>query len=765
MENNTKIFLGLIALLAVISIFVFTLQGREALLFVGIMVLTLVLMAKIPGKVHGVLLRRLEKKAGGSEELEEWKAEAKKKSMDYSISLIGFIRKFLFWGIFLAGLTSAVIWGQFDISEEVGLYGFQVSLISLLRFLWIVLFTVFLSKIVPTLLIKTLTHFISQLKTFRIREKKKDVDEVEGGKEKDIEQPEETDEEEGVEAKEMKLPEKTDEEEEDEEPDTETKKEGTTENVEALIQSFVRYTILIIGLVYAIAGLGLDLGSSLDILGTDITIMSLVNAILAGLITVILVIYFLPAVVNTIINVSLQIYAKRHETEEERVTRLNLEVEKIKPSLHKIPMYLFVLMGILTVLGNFPSEFLSSSLQPLRIIIRALIILTFAFLFTTLIPLFIFAYSTAKKNVKKTHLYQAGRYINYLILLIALFLVMNVLDLKLSTYLTIGGTCITLWSIISAIVVIMVTLVVSKMVIAMLKDTVLSPDLIDKHASAVLEKMIHITIVLIGLFIALGILGLNLFAIVTGLGLIGFALAFGMQDTIANFVAGIIIAIERPYRIGDRIQVGNEEEGDVMDIGLRSTKIRTTTNETVLIPNNLMVTSEVWNLTKDSPTIILRVPIGISYDSDWHHAEKIILDVASKHPEAVPGDPPTHVRMIQYGDSSIDLQLRIWISNARKRPTVKSDILKAVKDRFDEEGIEIPFPYRTIVFKKDTEAEAKAAGTRAAEDTVKSSGLTPSASMPEPESAPPETEKTAEKEKEEGSKKKKTGGRKRKKGE
>lgn len=744
MKNNTKIFLGLIVLLSGISVIVFELRGRELLLFVGIMALTLALMAKIPGYVHNALLKRLEKRSEGKTKPGERRMEDKEKSMGYSISIIGAFSKFLFWGIFLAGLTLAVIWVELDIFQEVGLYEFQISLMSVLRFLWIVLFTAFLSKVVPIWLIKTLTHFISQLKTFRVREKEK------GGKEEEeIKLP--------GEEEEIKLP--WEEGKKKEEPDTEPDKEGkATENVEALIQSFVRYTILIVGLVYAIASLGFDLGSSLSILGAEITVMSLVNAILAALITVVLVIYFLPAIVNTIINASLQSYAKRHESEGERVIRVNSEVEKIKPAIQKLLFNLIALIGTLTALSYLPSEFLSTFLHSLRIIIRALIILLFAFLFTTLIPLFIFALSTAKKDVKKTHLYQAGKYVNYLILLIALFLVMNILDLKLSTYLSIGGTSITLWSIISAVVVIMITMVVSKMVIAMLKDTVLSPDLIDTHASAVLEKIIHITIVLSGVFIALSVLGMDLFAIVAGLGLVGFALAFGMQDTIANLMAGIMIAIERPFRIGDRIRVG-EEEGDVIDIGLRSTKIRTTTNETVIVPNNLMVTQEVWNLTKDSPTIVLRVPIGISYDSDWHHAEEIILDVATKHPEAVPGNPPTHVRMTQYGDSSIDLQLRVWISNARKRPTVKSDILKTVKDRFDEEGIEIPFPYRTLVFKKDLEAEEEQAKAKRA--LLEGKGT----EKEEPESAPSETATTAETEKEKGAGKKKTGGRKRKKGE
>ena len=159
-------------------------------------------------------------------------------------------------------------------------------------------------------------------------------------------------------------------------------------------------------------------------------------------------------------------------------------------------------------------------------------------------------------------------------------------------------------------------------------------------------------------------------------------------------------AMEKPFKIGDRIRVGNDW-GDVIDIGMRSTKIRTVKNEIVVIPNSLVVTNEVWNYTKDSPVLANVIPIGISYDSDPVLAEEIILEIAREHPLVI-DSPPASVRLVNYGDSSVDLELWAWIANARKREIVKSDLLKAIKQEFNKRGVGIPFPHRTLVFKDDS---------------------------------------------------------------
>ncbi len=213
------------------------------------------------------------------------------------------------------------------------------------------------------------------------------------------------------------------------------------------------------------------------------------------------------------------------------------------------------------------------------------------------------------------------------------------------------------------------------------------------------EKLAMYFVLIIAFGVALVNLGIDLVAVATGLGLIGFALAFGMQDTIANLMAGVMIAIDKPFKIGDRIMVG-EKWGDVVDITLRSTRIVTTEEEMVIIPNNIIATQEVWNYTKIKKRVAVIVDIGVSYDTDIRMAEKILLAVAGDHPYVL-ARPAPYMWVDEFADSGINLKLWAWIEDARDKFQIRSDILRAVKVKFDEDGIDIPYPHRTVVYRKD----------------------------------------------------------------
>ena len=211
---------------------------------------------------------------------------------------------------------------------------------------------------------------------------------------------------------------------------------------------------------------------------------------------------------------------------------------------------------------------------------------------------------------------------------------------------------------------------------------------------------------------AMVILGFDPVTIVSSSIVLGFILAFGLQDTIANFVAGIQIITDKPFVIGDRIRVdwgGRDTWGDVKDISLRSTWIRTPEDELIVIPNHLIASSQVWNYTRESPKVAIHFEIGISYDSDWKLAERTILDILEKH-LLVMNKPRPFVLMKRFGEFSITLESWFWIHEARDMLVIQSDLLKRIKDSFDEKGVEIPFPYRTIVHKKDMSKPARLEG-------------------------------------------------------
>jgi small-conductance mechanosensitive channel len=203
--------------------------------------------------------------------------------------------------------------------------------------------------------------------------------------------------------------------------------------------------------------------------------------------------------------------------------------------------------------------------------------------------------------------------------------------------------------------------------------------------------------------ISLDLLGLNVVPFIAGAGVAGVAIGFAAKDTLSNLIAGILLIIDRPFEVGDRIEVwsapaGTATWGDVIDIGLRATKIKTTDNIVIIIPNNEIMVRDIINYTTITEKIRLRINIGIAYDADMQMAKDIILNVADSA-EWVAKEPPPVVVVRNFGDSSVDLQLRGWIDDARKRMRTISTITDRVKTAFDEQGIEIPYPKRGIYIK------------------------------------------------------------------
>ena len=192
---------------------------------------------------------------------------------------------------------------------------------------------------------------------------------------------------------------------------------------------------------------------------------------------------------------------------------------------------------------------------------------------------------------------------------------------------------------------------------------------------------------------------------IAGAGIAGIAIGFAAKDTLSNIIAGMLLIIDRPFEVGDRIEVwtapvGSATWGDVLDIGLRATKIQTTDNIIIIIPNNEIMKRDIVNYTIISKDIRVRVNIGIAYDADLKKAKEAIIRVAESV-EWVAKEPPPKVVVRNFGESSVDLQLRVWIVDARKRMDTISHITDKVKEEFDNEGIEIPYPKRDIIIKSD----------------------------------------------------------------
>jgi small-conductance mechanosensitive channel len=220
------------------------------------------------------------------------------------------------------------------------------------------------------------------------------------------------------------------------------------------------------------------------------------------------------------------------------------------------------------------------------------------------------------------------------------------------------------------------------------------------------KKFSGIIIYTVAGIMALDKLGLNVMPFVAGAGVMGIAIGFAAKDTLSNLISGVLLIIDRPLKIGDRIEIWSAPKnsatwGDVIDIGLRATKIRTTDNIVIIIPNNEIMNRDIVNYTAISDEIRVRIPIGISYESNLKKAKEIIIGI-SLQLDWVMRDPAPKVVVRNFGESSVDLQARVWISDPRRRMDTISYITDNVKEAFDREGIEIPYPKREIFIRNET---------------------------------------------------------------
>ena len=221
-------------------------------------------------------------------------------------------------------------------------------------------------------------------------------------------------------------------------------------------------------------------------------------------------------------------------------------------------------------------------------------------------------------------------------------------------------------------------------------------DLLNKFSGAIVYAT--------AMIIALDVMGINVMPFIAGAGVMGVAVGFAAKDTLSNLIAGILLIIDRPFEIGDRIEVwsapaGSASWGDVIDIGLRATKIKTTDNIVVIIPNNEIMTRDIVNYTIIQSSIRVRVNIGVAYDADMNKAKALIRE-AAESADWILTEPAPKVVVRYFGESSVDLQLRVWINDARKRMDTISHVTDTVKTLFDQNGIEIPYPKRDITIVK-----------------------------------------------------------------
>ncbi|SFR64541.1 Mechanosensitive ion channel [Marinobacter daqiaonensis] len=217
---------------------------------------------------------------------------------------------------------------------------------------------------------------------------------------------------------------------------------------------------------------------------------------------------------------------------------------------------------------------------------------------------------------------------------------------------------------------------------------------IDPSLEQLLKNSLSVMFLVLGAVTVLAQFGFDVWSIIAGLGIVGIAVGFAAQSTLSNFIAGVTLLIERPFRIGDWVRI-NDQEGRVQKIAFRTTWLRTRDNIFTMIPNDNVASSEIVNFSAEGPTRI-RIKVGIAYKESAQAARDAILPVLAEHPKVLQEpDMMPRVRMEALGDSSIDLEVLAWIrrEDIDTKARIASEILEGIKSCLDEAGIQIPFPH------------------------------------------------------------------------
>lgn len=234
---------------------------------------------------------------------------------------------------------------------------------------------------------------------------------------------------------------------------------------------------------------------------------------------------------------------------------------------------------------------------------------------------------------------------------------------------------------------------------------------LDRTTGNYLQQILVIAIYVIGVSAIIGnIPGLEKIgsSILASAGILTAAVALASQEALSNFIGGVFIVIGKPFKLGDFIDVDGVAAGTVIEITLRHTVIRNAENRMILIPNSKINSSTITNSTIGDPATCAFIEVGVSYNDDLTKAMEVMRDEVMQHPNLIDrrseaekeaGEPQVKVKVMALGDSSITLRAWAWAATSGDAATMRFDLYKSIKERFDKEGIEIPYPYYNQIVK------------------------------------------------------------------
>lgn len=258
-----------------------------------------------------------------------------------------------------------------------------------------------------------------------------------------------------------------------------------------------------------------------------------------------------------------------------------------------------------------------------------------------------------------------------------------------------GSTTVTLWSLVYLVVLVVLLFVVTRWVKNWVVQDLLARSRIELGVRLAVGAIVRYIVIAVGLVVILQTAGIDLSTVTILAGALGVGVGFGLQNITNNVVSGFILLLERPIKIGDRIEVG-AVTGDVVNISLRATTVVTNDNIAIIVPNSEFISSKVVNWSYTNRDVRFNIPVGVSYSSDPDLVRRVLLEVADGHP-GVLKDPRPDVLLEEFGESSLNFALRVWTREFTTVPGVlRSQLNFAISRALKTHGIEIPFPQRDL---------------------------------------------------------------------
>ncbi|UCG14291.1 MAG: mechanosensitive ion channel family protein [Deltaproteobacteria bacterium] len=208
-------------------------------------------------------------------------------------------------------------------------------------------------------------------------------------------------------------------------------------------------------------------------------------------------------------------------------------------------------------------------------------------------------------------------------------------------------------------------------------------------------NIVRILILVGAMFFILSFWKINVTPLLASAGIAGVAVALAAKETLSNFFGGVSVLLDQPYAVGDYIILDSGERGEVMEIGLRSTRVRTRDDVQISIPNAIITNTKIINESAPEPRFRIRVKVGVAYGTDVDQVERVLLSVAGANPLVV-SNPEPRVRFRTFGDSSLDFELLCWAHDPRDKGRLIHELNRNVYKAFERDGIIIPFPQRDV---------------------------------------------------------------------